>query len=490
MNETIAASTSRIPHFLKRGKIGAFLTVVLTGQLVYVSFEAFKGALMLPLTQSLGIGMDQFGILMGWIGIAMFFYVPAGWVNNRFTIRSILIAFAGWRLATFLILFLIPNLPFNVMVVIAASWGIWDAIGWPAVVNGVVFVAKDEDTKGRGLAMGLLETVRRGLEVVMNLIVIGAIGLFPDQAAGVLKIFAVGYALLLIPIIFALLRFVPKNAVAESVQIGDKKAGKNAAALAGLVNVLLKPRVWLAGLAAMCIYWTYVNLIYLSAPYIKLVFHASDSVAGMFGIFNTGLVGVFAGLVSGFIADYVFKSSTVMLGFALSITTAGAFCVYLLPAGSNLMWLAMVLLMVMAVGVFMGKAVILAPIAELHLPEHISGSAMSVGSFLAYASVFWAHPMTAGIVEANKDNPYVGYQKVLLITITVALIGAACAIALAIINKRLEKKGKLEDAGANDLLTVTAAEVDESEGFADADMAPHAAGSVSADSGTMPDSRQ
>lgn len=471
MNETSTASSSRIPHFLKRGKIGAFLTVVLTGQLVYVSFEAFKGALMLPLTQSLGIGMDQFGILMGWIGIAMFFYVPAGWVNNRFTIRSILIAFASWRLVTFLILFLVPNLSFSVMVVIAASWGIWDAIGWPAVVNGVVFVAKDEDTKGRGLAMGLLETIRRGVEVIMNLIVIGAIGLFPDHAAGVLKTFGVGYALLLVPIVIALLRFVPKNAVAESVQIGEKKAGKNLAALAGLVNVLLKPRVWLAGLAAMCIYWTYVNLICLSAPYIKLVFHASDSVAGIFGIFNTGLVGVFAGLVSGIVADYVFKSSTVMLGVALSITTAGAFCVYLLPSGSDLMWLAMVLLMVMALGVFMGKAVILAPIAELHLPEHISGSAMSVGSFLAYASVFWAHPMTAGIVESHKANPYDGYQKVLLITVTVAAVGAACAIVLALINKRLESKGELEDGGEHDILAVTADEP------TDVDMESNKAGS-------------
>ncbi|MDR6939178.1 MFS transporter [Arcanobacterium hippocoleae] len=440
MNENLATSKSRIPSFLRRGKIGAFLTVVLTGQLVYVSFEAFKGALILPLTESLGIGIDQFGILMGWIGIAMFFYVPAGWVNNRFTIRSILIAFAGWRLVTFLILFLIPNLPFNVMVAIAISWGIWDAIGWPAVVNGVVFVSADDNSKGRGLAMGLLETIRRGLEVVMNLVVITVIGLFPAQTTIVLKIFGAGYALLLVPIVIALLRFLPKNAIAESVQIGEKTAGKNMAALAGLLQVLAKPRVWLAGLAAMCIYWTYVNLIYLSAPYVKLVFNASDSVAGIFGIFNTGLVGVFAGLVSGIVADYVFKSSTVMLGVALTITTAGAFCVYWLPADPNMMWPAMVLLMVMAVGVFMGKAVILAPIAELHLPEQISGSAMSVGSFAAYASVFWAHPMTAGIVEHYKDNPYDGYQIVLLITVVVAAAGASCALILAIINRRMSNQ--------------------------------------------------
>ncbi|MCI5825608.1 MAG: MFS transporter [Arcanobacterium sp.] len=392
---------------------------------------------------------------MGWIGIAMFFYVPAGWVNNRFTIRSILIAFSAWRLVTFLILFLVPDLSFNVMVVIAASWGIWDAIGWPAVVNGVVFIAKDEETSGRGLAMGLLETLRRGLEFGMNAIVLVFIGLYPHNAVTILRGFAVGYALLLIPLIFALLHFVPKNAIAESVQIGKVKAGKNAAALAGLVNVLLKPRVWMAGIAAMCLYWAYVNLIYLSAPYIKLVFHASDAVAGAFGIFNTGLIGVLAGLVSGLIADYVFKSSTVMLGISLTVTAVGAFTVSLLPAGSKSMWLSMVLLMVMAIGIFMGKAVILAPIAELHLPEHISGSAMSVGSFAAYASVLWGHPVTAGLIDAHKDNPYVGYQQILWITITVAAVGAACALILAVMNKRLEKKkGRLENSSSNNLLAV------------------------------------
>ncbi|SDU78227.1 MFS transporter [Arcanobacterium phocae] len=459
MTESVTSS-GRLPKFLQRGKIGAFLTIVLTGQLVYVSFEAFKGALLLPLSESLGISIDQFGILFGWIGIAMFFYVPAGWVNNRFTIRSILIAFAGWRLVTFLILYLVPGIPFKAMVVIAASWGIWDAIGWPAVVNGVVFIAKDEDIKGRGLAMGLLETIRRALEFAMNAIILVFIGLYPDNAVSIMKGFGIGYALLLIPIIIALLRYVPKNAIAKSVQISDKKAGKNVAALAGLINVLLKPRVWMAGMAAMCLYWTYVNLIYLSAPYIKLVFNASDAVAGAFGIFNTGLIGVFAGLISGIVADYVFKSSTVMLGVSLAVTAGGAFTVSLLPAGSQSMWLAMVLLMIMAIGIFMGKAVILAPIAELHLPEHISGSAMSVGSFAAFASVLWAHRMTAGLVEAHKADPYVGYQQILWITVLVAAIGAACAIVLAIVNNRLEKAGKLDIAGDNEILAV-AAEVED-----------------------------
>ena len=434
-------NSKKIPIFLRKGRVGSYLTVVMAGQLVYSTFEAFKGSLMLPLTHALGIGVDDFGVLMGWLGIAMFLYVPGGWVNNRFTIRSILIWWCSWRLVTFLMLYMIPNLSFKIMVAIAISWGVWDAIGWPAVVNGVTFVSKDADTKGRGLAMGLLETIRRAAEFLMNIVIIGIIAVFPAAANKIMIGFGIGYSLLLVPLILAILKFVPKNAIAESEDMG-----KNAAAAVGLLKVLLRPRVWLAGVAGLCLYWCYVNLIYSSAPYLQLVFHASDATAGVFGILNTGLIGVFGGLVAGIVADYVFKSSTMMMGAALTVTAAATAIIRLLPSQQNMVWPAVVLLMVVAFGVFMGKAVILAPIAELQLPEEINGSAMAVGSFLVYASIFWANPLAGKLVEAHKANPYVGYQQIFWITLVVAIVGAVCAFILAFINKKIDK---VEDQNAD-----------------------------------------
>ena len=119
-----SGKNSRLPVFLRGARAVPFLTVVLAGQLTYSAFEAFKGSLIVPLTETLGIRIDQFGILMGWLGIAMFLYVPGGWINNRFTVRSILCAWCTWRFVTGLILFSIPNLSFDVMIVIAASWGV------------------------------------------------------------------------------------------------------------------------------------------------------------------------------------------------------------------------------------------------------------------------------------------------------------------------------------------------------------------------------
>ena len=79
------------PAFLRPGRIGSFLSIVFAGQLAYASFEAFKGSLMLPLTQALGINLQEFSYMMSMLGIATYLYIPGGWVNNRFSIRSILI---------------------------------------------------------------------------------------------------------------------------------------------------------------------------------------------------------------------------------------------------------------------------------------------------------------------------------------------------------------------------------------------------------------
>ena len=411
------------PAFLRPGRIGSFLSIVFAGQLAYASFEAFKGSLMLPLTQALGINLQEFSYMMSMLGIATYLYIPGGWVNNRFSIRSILITWLFWRMATGLFIFLVPNISFSILVGIAISWGVWDAIGWPAVTNGVNFVSSDANKEGKGLAMGLLESIRRTLEFVMNGVIIVMIAIWPDKSQMIMKIMGIIYTLTMLPNILAILKYVPKNAIAKV-----EGESSNVAALKGLVKVMKMPAIWLAGLSGLCLYWCYMNLIYSSAPYLSLVFNASEALSGTFGIINTGFMGIIGGALAGYLADYLFKSSTKMLAVALGLTSLGSLLVYILPKQSG-MWISVVLLMVMSIGVFMGKAVMMAPIAELNLDESISGSAMSVGSFLAYASIFWALIINAKFIEASY-GPAQGYKYVFLTTVIVAAVGAICAVLL------------------------------------------------------------
>lgn len=426
------AKKSRLPIFLRKGRVGPFVAVVMSGQIIYSAFEAFKGSLMLPLQQMLGITGTQFGILMGYIGIATFLYVPAGWINNRFKVRTIIFWSLGWRLVTYLILFIFTP-SFAIMSVIAISWGILDAIVWPAVVNGVSILSADQDKEGKGLAMGLLESIRRAAEFLMNGLIIICMMVWADQTVTIMKVFAIVYALLIAPMMIAVARLVPDTKIAQEAGHSD-----NVAALTGLLKVIVKPRVWLAGLAALTVYWCYINLMYTSAPYLTQVFGVSEGMAGAFGIFNTGLVGVFAGLISGLLADYVFKSSTKMMAVSLGLVVVACLIVMALPVNQSMIWPILIMLIVVSIATFLGKSVILAPVAELNLPEGISGSAMSVGSFLAYASVFWAYTLNGSLTDRYTANPAIGYRYIFMITAIVALVGAVAAGALVIVNHRVK----------------------------------------------------
>mgnify|MGYP000919226066 CR=1 FL=1 len=431
----------RRPPFLRRGRLLPFLTIALSGEVIYANFEAFKGSLLIPLQQTLGITQTQFGLLMTYLGLAMFLYVPAGWVNNRVRVRTIILCGMAWRLVTYLILFVIIP-PFVVMSAIAISWAVVDAIIWPAVANGVCILSADQDRKGKGMAMGMLEAVRRLTEFGLNGIVIVALVLFPESATTtVMRSFAIAYALLLMPMMLAVARYVPDTRIAT-----EEHVSHSVAALKGLLHVLSLPRIWLAGIAAMAVYWCDVNLMYISAPYVQQVFGASTAVAAAFGIFNVGLIAMLAGIISGVTADYVFKSSTRMMMVALGFVAVACGIILTLPVTAAMIVPIVGLLIMVALATFLGKSVILAPIGELELPEEIDGSAMAVGSLLAYASILWGYNLDGRILDGHASDPAAGYRIIFIITASVAAVGCATAVVLDRANRRASRHGRTADA--------------------------------------------
>ncbi|ENU6186536.1 MFS transporter [Salmonella enterica] len=125
------------------------------------------------------------------------FYIPAGWVNNRYSVKSILMSSLLIRFIT-MIYIIIASPDFVILSVIAAIWGITDAIFWPAVVNGVTLMSGD---RNKGLAFGLLESVRRATEMGMNALVVAVMA----AVGGTILVFKGAvfcYTLLIIPMIF------------------------------------------------------------------------------------------------------------------------------------------------------------------------------------------------------------------------------------------------------------------------------------------------
>lgn len=405
--------------FTSHQQFAGFLSVVLAGQLIYSSFEAFKGTFYDLLLQTLHINNTQLGTLFSLIGISLFFYVPAGWINNRFSIRSILVTGILIRFVTIGIIVLFP-LNFFGLEVIATIWGLVEAVFWPAILNGVALFSTKERS---GLAFGLLESIRRALEVVMNLVLVAVMAVF-----GGVSVFKGGmfvYNLLLIPLVVVIWRKVPANGIGAQTTTATSKAKD---AFHGLIKVLLMPQVWLASLTAMTVYWSYINLIY-TVPYLQAVFKVGQMQASLFGVINTGAMGIVAGVLSGALADFIFKSPTKMIPAALALVAVALIAVVLLPVHQSLLLVNIGLLLIFSFATFLVKSIMLAPLTEAAVPEKYFGAASSVGSFLAYAPVFWAYSLNGFIIDAAA-SPAAAYRTIFTISAAVACGGVASALGL------------------------------------------------------------
>ena len=412
--------------FSDKNQFFGFLAVVMSGQIIYSCFEAFKGTFYNVLLEVLGITNTQMGMLFSLIGIAIFFYIPGGWINNRFSVRSILItSLVSRMLSIFIIVFFAPS--FKVLSVIATIWGITDAIFWPAVLNGVTMTTGEHN---KALGFGLLESIRRAAEMGMNLLLVGVMAAF-GGAAIIFKGGMLVYNLLTIPLVFFVLKYVPKNEIKVS-----ENENKNTAALKGLIHIFKMPTVWMASFTALSVYWSYINLIY-TVPYLQAVFNISQAQASIFGIINTGAMGVVAGLISGTISDYVFKSSSKMMFASLILTVITLGLTMVMPKTQNMLMINIILLMLFSFSIFLSKGIILAPITEANVPKEYVGASMSVGSFAAYAPVFWVYGLNGKIID--KYEPIIAYQKIFTIGIVVALVGIVCAFILMMINKNTNK---------------------------------------------------
>ncbi|MFC2694613.1 MAG: MFS transporter [Lactobacillus sp.] len=412
-------------------QLGGFLTVVASGQLVYSGFEAFKSVFYKVLLQVLHLNNTQLGIIFSLIGISVFFYIPGGWFNNRFSVKSILITGLTIRLLTmFIVIFGNPS--FTVMRIIATIWGLTDAVFWPAVLNGVDMMSNPGH---KGLAYGLLESLRRGLEMIMNLALVGVMSLISGLA--VFKGGMLVYNLLIIPLIFCIVKFVPSNGIAD-----DKKAEADAKAkdaFKGLLKILTIPKLWLAAVTALTIYWSYINVVY-AVPYLQTVFHMGQTQASIFGVLNTGATGVVASALSGILADYVFHSTSKMMFASLCLVFISIVAVLLLPKTPSMLWPSIILLLIFSFTMFLAKGVFMAPISEAGVPKKYTGAAMSLGSFMGYAPDLWGYGMNGFIIDHN--SPLKAYSLIFLIGAIVTLMGIVCSFVLMMTNKKQDQAKK------------------------------------------------
>lgn len=410
--------------FKSRNQFTGFMSVVLTGQLIYSCFEALKGVFYNMLLKMLHLNNAQLGVIFSLIGIAIFFSIPGGWVNNRFSVKSILITSMMIRMITVFIM-LLCNPSYTVMKVIACIWGIVEGIFWPSCLNGVnLFTNKDN----KGVAFGLLESLRRLLEMVMNLIIVGMMALVSGIA--MFKGCLIVYNLLLIPLSIMIYKFVPTNGIAAEAKTSDGSKSKDA--LKGLWNVIKMPKLWVAAITAFTIYWSYINAVY-AVPYLQAIFHLKQTSASLFGTISTAGIGIIASFLSGIISDKLLHSTGKMIAFSLSLVLIAMIAVILLPKTAAMLWPNIILLLVYSCGMFMAKGIFMVPASSIRMPEKYRGAAMSVSYFIAYAPNLFAYTIDGSIIDSHSALG--AYNLIFVTEAVMALVGVIMALILVAIEK-------------------------------------------------------
>lgn len=423
--------------FESRQQLTAFLTVVFSGQIIYSAFESFKIPFYERLVEYYRLTDTQFGLMFAALGVAVFFYIPGGWVNNRFNVRSLLIVGLLYRCVSALLMILVaPGLSdewrFSVLFTIALTWGIWDAIFWPAVVKGVVLFS---GRSNKGFGLGVLTAFRAGGEAVLNGLLIGVMSI----VGGSLMVFKgamMVYALLTLPMALLAYLFVPVDPATDGDASGEgHQAVSNEQAFAGLVETLKIGRVWLAGMAGMCVYWVYTTLIY-TTPFFTRVYDFSQEGAALLATVNAIVLGLSGGLLGGTVSDKVFRSSALTLAVTLGVGSALLVGLAWVPGSVDYYWVALLLICLFAFVTMMAKGIQQAPVAELHLPTHMVGSAMSVNSFMAFACILWATTLNGAILDAYPEDPRTGFSIIFLLMAGVGLVGALLSAWLYALNRR------------------------------------------------------
>lgn len=418
-------------------QLTAFLTVVFSGQIIYSAFESLKIPFYGRLVEYYGLTDTQFGLMFMALGVAVFFYIPGGWVNNRFNARSVLIVGLLYRCFSALVMILgtphlSPSWKFPVMFTIALTWGVWDAVFWPAVVKGVVLFSGRDN---KGFSLGVLTAFRAGGEATLNAALIGVMALCSGamlafQSAMVL------YALFTLPMAWLVYRYVPKDPRVEGDASGSEHTDVSSGeALTGLIATLKIGRVWLAGLAGMCVYWVYTTLIY-TTPFFTRVYDLSQESAGLLATANAIVLGLSGGILGGIISDKFFGSSALTICVTLSFAAVFLLLLAWLPGAQASWWVALFVMCAFVFVTMMAKGIQQAPVAELHVPSDMVGSVMSVNSFMAFACILWATTVNGAILDAFEGDPRTGFTVIFVLMAIVGAVGAALAAWLHVLNRR------------------------------------------------------
>ncbi|MGQ7817983.1 MFS transporter [Metapseudomonas furukawaii] len=384
-----------------------FLVLVLGGGTIY-KLANLKDAFYIPMQEHMGLTHTEIGTLLSANAIiATALFVLGGFLADRFETRKLIplgligTGALGLYLASF------PG--FSQLLIVFALLAVCaDCIFWPSLLKAIRNLG---DNGEQGRMFGFLEG---GRGVVDTLVAFSALGVFVALGSGAagLKAAILFYSCIDIGVGLLTL-FLLRDAPQAS-------GTREPMGLAGLMEAVRMPGIWLVSLNVFMVYIVYCGLTYF-IPYLKDMYQLPVALVGAYGIINQYFLKVLGGPAGGFIADKAVKSPSRYLKWAFLALLPLMGVILAIPHGESFIYAGMAATLSFALVVFTMRGVFWAPMSEVGIPSRISGSAFGIGCLIGYAPGMFAYIIYGALLDQYPGEQ--GYTYVFTLMSVLAVIG-------------------------------------------------------------------
>ena len=411
----------------------SFGTLMLGAGTIY-KLGFMKDAFYVPMQEFMGLSHTQIGVAMsiaGWI--STFGFLAAILVVDRISKKIMIpasllgICVCGLFLSTF------PSYP--VFLLIYCLLAIFaDMLYWPTMLKTVRLLG-NEDEQGR--MFGILEAGRGLMDTIVAFCALAIFSAMGSTAAG-LRAAILFYAI--VPGVIAIIAFLllepdekPEVSVSKVSSAAKQEKKDNT-----IKRALKNKNIWLVSFNVFFVYSVYCGLTYF-IPFLEEAYALPAALVGVYGIINQYGLKMLGGPIGGFITDKVLHSATKYLRICFVIV-AGILVVFAcLPHKELGIVLGMVITLTISAFVFSMRAIFFAPMDEVKVPRDITGSAMSIGSFVGYLPGAFMYAVYGGILD--KFEGMAGYRIVFIVMACFAVIGFLLSAYILRVIKKQKAEG-------------------------------------------------